>query len=68
MGSNPIKRARRNNSCQSGLRSVKGQSRPNWAFRVTSAFPPKATALRTLLEVRLVPILLQKSVETDREP
>jgi hypothetical protein len=37
------------------------QSRPNWAFRVTSAIPPIATELRTLLEVRLVPILLQKS-------
>jgi hypothetical protein len=48
--------------------SVPGQSRPNRAVRVMSAFPPIATDLRTLLEVRLVPILLQKSVETGLEP
>ena len=32
-----------------------GHSRPNWALRVTSAFPPTATKLRTSLVVWLVP-------------
>jgi hypothetical protein len=31
-------------------------SRPNWTVRAISAFLPLATELRTLLEVRFVPI------------
>jgi hypothetical protein len=38
-----------------------GHSRPNWAMRAMSGLPPLATELRTSLEVRFVPILLQKS-------
>jgi hypothetical protein len=37
------------------LMSQMGQSLPKWAVSVTSAFPPIATELRTLLEVRFVP-------------
>jgi hypothetical protein len=37
------------------VRSASGQSRPNWAVRVMSAFPPIATILQTLVEVRLMP-------------
>jgi hypothetical protein len=33
-----------------------GQSRPNWAARVMSGFPPLATELRTSLLVRFVAI------------
>jgi hypothetical protein len=33
-----------------------GQSRPNWAVCVMSAFLPIATKLRTLQEVRFVPL------------
>ena len=36
MGSNPIKRARRNNTCQGGLRSVEGPNR-KWAIRKVAA-------------------------------
>jgi hypothetical protein len=41
--------------------SLVGQSLPKWAARRMSVFPPIATELRTSLEVRFVPILLQKS-------
>jgi len=47
--------------------SQMGHLRPNWTVRAMSAFLPLATELRTLLEVRFVPILLQKSVEGFRE-
>ena len=33
-----------------------GHSQPNWTVRAMSAFLPLATELRTLLEVRFVPI------------
>jgi hypothetical protein len=38
-----------------------GQSRPKWGVRPTSAFPSVATIEGTSLEVRFVPIVLQKS-------
>src|ERR1700722_16608561 len=43
------------------LTSGLGHSLPKWGVRPTSAFPPIATELRTSLEVRFVPIVLQKS-------
>jgi hypothetical protein len=44
-----------------------GQSLQKRDVRTTSAFPPKATELRTSRHVSNVPILLQKSVEGFRE-
>jgi hypothetical protein len=43
------------------LMSVLGQSLPKWVISATSAFLRIATGTRTSLEVRFVPILLQKS-------
>ncbi|MEY2602595.1 MAG: hypothetical protein QOH31_353 [Verrucomicrobiota bacterium] len=41
------------------LTTALGQSRPNWAVRVTSAFPLLATEERTSPNVSNVPIVLQ---------
>jgi hypothetical protein len=37
-----------------------GHSRPNWTVRAMSAFLPLATELRTSLEVRFVPIVVDR--------
>jgi hypothetical protein len=43
--------------------SALGQKRTFWSFTAMSALPPKADIDRRCLDVRFVPILLQKSVE-----
>jgi hypothetical protein len=43
------------------LMTEMGQSRPNCAVCAMSGLPPLATGWRTSLEVRFVPIFLQKS-------
>jgi hypothetical protein len=45
--------------------SVVGHSRKSALVAAMSAMPPIASKQRTSLEVRFLPILLQKSVEED---